>query len=294
MSFSSYLSERLHWIEKTLDQLVPEKMDQPHNSLYQAARYSLLGKGKRLRPLLAIATAESLGATLSICLQPACALELIHTYSLIHDDLPSLDNDDLRRGRPTLHKVVGEGPAILTGDFLLTHAFEMITTSEGILADQKVQLIYILANRAGGEGMVGGQYVDIITEGTQLDWKTLSFIHRLKTACLISAALEFGGILAGASDTDQHLLKEIGIASGLCFQIVDDVLDEIGDPKLLGKPILSDKNKEKCTAATLLGIPQAQDLAEKLLTSALQKCKSLSKPSPYLESLLQNLLLRSS
>ena len=292
MTFSTYLSSRRDLIEKTLESLISQKEGLPHSTLFEAARYSLLGKAKRLRPLLALVTAEAFGARVEDCLQSVCALELLHTYSLIHDDLPCMDDDDMRRGRPTSHKVFGEAVAVLSGDYLLTYAFEVIATCQNITAEQKVELIKVLSQKSGSEGMVGGQLIDILNEGKKIDWATLEFIHRYKTAALISASLEFGAILADASKEDREKLQSIGNAAGISFQIIDDILDVTSSEKELGKPVFSDQANAKCTAVTLLGIEKAQQTAQALMLSVKNDCKDLSISSTTIEEMLQKLLDR--
>ncbi|MEI8329131.1 MAG: polyprenyl synthetase family protein [Chlamydiia bacterium] len=294
MLTSSYAALRCQSIEKMLHGLIPEKQDTPHSLLFESARYSLLSAAKRLRPLLTLATAESFGAHMDICLYPACAIEMVHTYSLIHDDLPCMDDDDLRRGKPSLHKVVGEGQAVLTGDYLLTYAFEVLCKSPGISDTQKVDLIKTLAQRAGGDGMVGGQAVDLLSEGKPADWPTLQFIHHHKTAALLCASIEFGAILANVSEQDRRHLEVIGYEAGLAFQIIDDILDVIGSEKDLGKPIRSDLDHQKCTAVSVLGLPGAQSIANKLRESIRTRCKMLSVDAYLLNQILEQLIHRTS
>ena len=245
MPFSTYMSTRCEKIEQTLNKLIEERLEAPHKALFSSARYSLLAKAKRLRPLLTLAVTESFNGNLEAAFYPACALEIIHTYSLIHDDLPCMDDDDLRRGIPTVHKIYGEGHAVLTGDYLLTLAFEVLAKSPLLTAEQKIELITILSERAGGDGMVGGQVVDMLSEGKDIDLETLSFIHSHKTGALISASLEFGGVIANVCKEDKDLLKKIGYEIGLSFQIIDDILDVKGTEKEIGKPVHSDLANKK-------------------------------------------------
>lgn len=294
MSFSTYASTQCQHIERTLDELVQERKNFPHSSLFEAARYSLLSKAKRLRPLLTLATVEIYGGNIESALHPACALELIHTYSLIHDDLPCMDDDDLRRGRPTLHKVYAEGHAVLTGDFLLTYAFEVIAKAPLLSSKQKLELIKVLAERAGGDGMVGGQTVDLLSEGKATDWDTLQFIHHNKTAALIACALDFGAIIANAPAEDRNNLQRIGHEIGLSFQIIDDILDVTGNEAEIGKPTHSDSDNQKSTSITVLGLEKAQALADALLQSVQNRCKKLSVDSSILEEILQSLTHRKS
>lgn len=292
MISSSYLSLRCELIEKTLSQLISEHAEMPHSLLFQSARYSLLGPAKRLRPLLTLATAESFGADVKMALHPACALELIHTYSLIHDDLPCMDDDDLRRGKPSLHKVVGEGQAVLTGDYLLTYAFEVLAKSPLLTAEQKIELITILSERAGGDGMVGGQVLDLLSEGQSPDWNTIEFIHHHKTAALISASIEFGAVIAQVSDEDKKHLQSIGYKAGLAFQIVDDILDVTANELELGKPIGSDLDLNKATAVSVLGLEKAQTTANTLRVAIENECKLLSIHDSSLAMVLDQLIDR--
>ncbi len=266
-------------IEKTLDSLIPSRDGALHSSLFEAGRYALHSGGKRLRPLLVLAAAEAYNAPLENGLIPACTLELIHTYSLIHDDLPCMDDDDMRRGKPTLHKVYGEGHALLTGDFLLTYAFQVLSEAKHLSSDQKLQLIRCLAFNAGADGMVGGQIVDLLSTHKTIDWATLKFMEIHKTAALISTALEFGAIIGDAPPNDRHLLNEIGKNLGLAFQIVDDILD-------------AGEEAEKTTALSFLSVQEAETLAEALHADACDKLKRLSVPTPSLHLLAQKLVFR--
>ena len=258
-------------IEHKLSELV---LKSPHaliEPLFEAARYSLLSSGKRFRPLLTLVAAQTYGAPLETALIPACALELIHTYSLIHDDLPCMDDDDLRRGKPTLHKVYNEGHALLTGDFLLTYAFEVISKAPALSAEVKLTLIRVLAESAGANGMVGGQLIDIAIQDTCADLETLLLMHSKKTAALFSAALTFGGLIGAAPTDDLFLLKQIGDNLGSAFQIFDDLVDA-GD------------GKSSCLQQ--LAPQKAEELAEEKLALIKRDLNSLSKAADPLESLV--------
>ena len=207
-------------VDALLDKLVSES-SVAHNSLYQAARYSLLAPGKRIRPLLAISTGKMLGSSLEALLHPACALEMIHTYSLIHDDLPAMDDDDFRRGKPSLHKAFGEGNAILVGDYLLTYAFEVLSLAPLLTDQQRLQLITLLAQASGGDGMIGGQIMDLAKAGHSLEE-----VNAKKTGALICAAVQFGGVVAKANSEVFSSLTLLGQKIGLLFQVCDDILDE--------------------------------------------------------------------
>ncbi len=212
--------ELVSLIEEKLASLFSEE-----DGLSDAARYALLAPAKRLRPLLTLATALDFGVSSEKALVPACALELVHTYSLIHDDLPCMDDDDFRRGKPSLHKAYTEGHAVLTGDFFLTYAFQLLSESPHLSTEQRLALIRTLSLRAGAHGMIGGQVADIAERDNPVSWETLQYIHFNKTAALITAALEFGGIIAEASPQEMSLLQTIGNHLGLAFQALDDIKD---------------------------------------------------------------------
>lgn len=286
-----YLAEKGDQIERALELLVSEH-SVPYQKLFTAARYSLLGAGKRLRPILAMLTAEMLGASAEAALHPACALEMIHTYSLIHDDLPSMDNDDFRRGKPSLHRAFPEGHAVLTGDFLLTHAFEVLSSAPHLTAEQRVRLVAILSQRAGGNGMIGGQVMDLAVAGKQVDLDTLKLIHALKTGALLTAAIEFGGIIANASEIQMHLLRCFGEQIGLAFQIVDDILDVTASVQKHGKQTASDEANNKTTYVSLIGLEQSHAMAQALSTAAIQTLQQLPCDSSLLASLTQLIVCR--
>lgn len=232
--------------------------------IHESMAYSINAGGKRLRPALVLWTAELLGGHRAHAMPAACALEMIHTYSLIHDDLPCMDDDQLRRGKPTNHMVYGEAMALLAGDALLTHAFEVTTRAIEFGADPRhvVRVVNEIAHAAGSLGMVGGQVVDILSEGKKIDLETLRFIHALKTGALFRASIRSGAILAGATDDELARLTEFAEYLGLTFQITDDILDVVGDEAKLGKPVGSDKSHEKATYPSLLGLEEAQRLAQ--------------------------------
>jgi geranylgeranyl diphosphate synthase type II len=269
-TLQAYLAEKIAYIE---EHLVPglEREGVP-DSLYESMRYSLMAGGKRLRPMLVLAVLEALDKPVERGLPYACALEMIHTYSLIHDDLPAMDDDDLRRGKPTNHKVFGEATAILAGDALLTRAFSLI--AESYLADPDVKpsttvkLIAELGKRAGATGMVGGQMADIEGEGKRLDLQQLEYIHRHKTGDLLVAALRGGGYLAEADESQMEALTRYGICIGHAFQIQDDILNVEGDAALLGKAVGSDADREKATYPALLGLEESKRRLHALIDEA--------------------------
>ena len=280
-------------IEIRLDQLLPEHPHLPYHPLFTAARYSLLLPAKRIRPLLVLATLQTYGISSDLGIDPACAIEMIHTYSLIHDDLPCMDDDDFRRGKPSLHKVVGESYALLAGDYLLTYAFDVLSQSPTLPDYQKIALIKTLSQYAGGHGMIGGQVIDLRSEKQTIDWETLELMHTCKTAALITAALDFGTIIAEAPPSDRTLLQSIGKKIGIAFQIIDDLLDVTGTLDTMGKLSGSDAHKHKATSISILGIPKSEQLAQELFEQALQELSQLSRPAPLLLALFQQLVQRS-
>ncbi len=239
-----------------------------NETLAEAMNYSLLAGGKRLRPILLMATVDTLGKKGELYCDAALALELIHTYSLIHDDLPAMDNDDYRRGRLTNHKVYGAGMAILAGDSLLTMAFSLLSDSKEIPESKKVALISELAQAAGAEGMVGGQALDLQSENKRIDFATLKKLHAAKTGCLFKAAVRMGAILGDASEKEMQALTDYAVGFGLAFQITDDILDVVGDESKIGKPQGSDIRNHKSTYVSLLSLEEAQRLADEAIGQA--------------------------
>ena len=262
--FTAFTERAIAEIDRHLNQLLT--LPHPTNaSLYEAARYSLFSGGKRLRPLLTLATAEALAIPIDHVLQPACALELIHTYSMIHDDLPCMDDDDFRRGKPTLHRLYPEGHAVLAGDFLLTYAFEVLATSPFLNNEQRARLVVCLAQAAGGQGMVGGQALDLQATQQTVDASYLKAMHRAKTAALFGAALEMGAIAAAVSDKITNQLRHVGLQLGLAFQILDDILDVEASEAKHGKAVGSDAVNKKNTYVSLFGLDVAKDRAKQLI-----------------------------
>ncbi|MFI0435197.1 MAG: polyprenyl synthetase family protein [Parachlamydiaceae bacterium] len=279
-----YLQTQHQMIEQELNRLVPIR-GAPYDILFESARYVLLGGGKRLRPTLTLATTRALQGNPDLALTPACTLELIHTYSMIHDDLPCMDNDDYRRGKLTLHKKYNEGYAVLTGDYLLTYAFEILATDPHLSTEKRLQLIQTLAQRSGSDGMIGGQVMDLRYEGKNIELEDLRLLHHNKTGALITAAVEFGGIVANATSVQMNQLRQFGQALGLAFQIVDDILDVTSSEAKHGKIVASDVVNHKSTYVSLLGIEQAKKCAEQMYHQALDSLKEL----PYDTSLLVGL-----
>jgi len=252
--FRKQLESYAHQVETFLEQLPWKK-----GVLEESMIYSLIGGGKRIRPVLAVAAAKATGGDVESILPAACALELIHTYSLIHDDLPAMDNDDYRRGRLSNHKVFGEGKAILAGDGLLTYAFELIAQPiNEVPADRQLRVIREVARAAGPEGMVGGQVADLEAEGKNLTLPEIEQIHRMKTGAMLVVSARLGAILAGGTEEKIEALTRYAQAIGLAFQIKDDILDLEGDSKTLGKPAHSDLQQHKSTYPSLLGLEGAK------------------------------------
>lgn len=266
-----FMDERAPIVDAALDAALPAEDAWPA-TIHRAVRYSLFAGGKRIRPLLVLAAGEAVGGARQDLLPFACAVEMMHTYSLIHDDLPAMDNDDTRRGKPTSHKVFGEAVAILAGDALLTDAFRIIAgrTPVGVVkAEKLLQVIQEVALAAGWFGMVGGQVVDIESEGKAPEEKALNFIHTRKTGAMITVSLRAGAILGGADDDALDALTEFGRHAGLAFQIADDILNVEGDAKALGKGTGSDKSRGKLTYPALVGVETSRRVAAQLVEKAI-------------------------
>lgn len=249
----------------------------------EAMRYSLAAGGKRVRPALCMLACEALGGKAETALNCAMALEYIHTYSLIHDDLPAMDDDDLRRGKPTCHIAYGEGQAILAGDGLLTEAFALLAGAQEMSAEQRMEAVAVLAQAAGWQGMVGGQSLDLEGEklreaGATFDLDHLKRIHRLKTGALIRASLEMGAIAAGASAADRKLLREVGEKLGLAFQIQDDILDATSTSEQMGKRVGKDEGKGKMTYPALLGLEGSRQALQEATQGAMVLLEKLPEP----------------
>lgn len=264
---SAYLQERQSLVEAALDSAIPVIYPE---KIYEAMRYSLLAGGKRLRPILCLATCEMAGGTIEMAMPTACALEMIHTMSLIHDDLPAMDNDDYRRGKLTNHKVYGEDVAILAGDGLLAYAFEFVAVNtQNVPAERVLQVSARLGRVVGAAGLVGGQVVDLESEGqADISIETLNFIHNHKTAALLEACVVCGGILAGIPEPDLQRLSRYAQNIGLAFQIVDDILDITATQEELGKTAGKDLQAQKATYPSIWGIEESQRQAQKLIQAA--------------------------
>ncbi len=260
--------------------------------LAESMEYSLMAGGKRLRPILVMAAADAVGARGTDFVQAACGIEMIHTYSLIHDDLPAMDNDDYRRGKLTNHKVFGEALAILAGDALLTQAFEVILRQQGVPAQVLLEVLREMSIAAGPNGMVGGQVIDMLSEGKRISMEELRKMHMGKTGALFRAAIRSGAILGGASEAQLAALTTYADCFGLAFQITDDILDVVGDEAVIGKPVGSDERNEKSTYVTLTSLDEAKKLAANTVQQALEALEIFGDEAKFLRDLVKMLLER--
>jgi geranylgeranyl diphosphate synthase type II len=259
----SYLSERCQYVDSWLDRLIPSVETAPV-TIHKAMRHSVFAGGKRLRPILCLAAAEACGGSMESAAAAACAVECLHTYSLIHDDLPSMDNDDFRRGVPTCHKVFGDGIAVLAGDSLQALAFEMVVKTPITAGYHAGDLVHELAVTAGSLHLVGGQVADLEGEGQKLPLEALRFIHENKTAALLTTSLKLGGMSANATPEQMVALHDFGMATGLAFQIIDDILDVTQTSEKLGKSAGKDLASEKSTYPALIGLEASRVEAQRL------------------------------
>lgn len=289
----AYLGERKQLIDDSLEKIFPVASGL-QKQVIEAARYSLFAGGKRLRPILCLAAADVAGGPIEPVIPAACALEMIHTYSLIHDDLPAMDNDDFRRGVPTNHKVYGEAIAILAGDALLTEAFEYLAASfiDGAAAGKVIEVIRIAVKAAGYRGMIGGQVIDLECENRKVDLATVEYMHIHKTGALLSASLEIGAILGGGDDALVKSMRNFGHHLGLAFQITDDLLDVEGDASVMGKKPGSDVAKNKMTYPALLGLAQSREAAREHVDRALEAVDSFGQTAEPLRAVARYLLVR--
>ncbi len=291
---AAYMKRWAARVEDALDRYAPERGGESPG-MYEIMRYSLFAGGKRLRPVLCVAGCEAVGGEPEAVLPAACAIECIHTYSLIHDDLPAMDDDDLRRGAPTSHKVFGEAEAILGGDGLLTLAFECMTDA-GLIersgAGRVLEAVAMLARAAGASGMVGGQLLDVRGGGRVESPEELEEIHRRKTGAMIRASICMGGLLGGGGSGEMDALARCGERAGLAFQIVDDILDVEGDEAELGKPIGSDASQEKATYPALHGLEASREMARQAAEEALSALSVFPGGAPALAALVRFIVLR--
>jgi geranylgeranyl diphosphate synthase type II len=273
MDLKQYLKERCQLVDSALDKYLPQENELP-SVLHKAMRYSVFAGGKRVRPILLLAACEAVGGDINSALPAACAMEMIHTYSLVHDDLPAMDNDDFRRGRPTSHKVFGEATAILAGDALLTEAFILLSNqqaADSVESGKLLQVIGEIGRCAGSRGMIGGQVVDMESEGKpEIDFATVQYIHTRKTGALIKASIRAGALLGGANPASEKALIKYGEAVGLAFQIADDILDIEGTTEEIGKDAGSDQERGKATYPSIIGLAESKRRAVELVDVALE------------------------
>lgn len=297
MNIKNYLSSKKKIVEQAMEKYMLDA-DGPFSAHIEAMRYSLFAGGKRIRPILSIAAAEAVAGddfNLDSILPVACALECIHTYSLVHDDLPAMDDDDLRRGKPTNHVLYGEAEAILAGDGLLTYAFDLISdkTLGDLTADQRLEICHIIARAAGSQGMVGGQSLDMINENKDIDFETLATIHRNKTGALITGSVLAGAIAGKANKEQQSALKNYGDYVGLAFQIVDDLLDVTSTTEQLGKAAGSDVERGKATYPAFFGIDGTRKKATAAVENAVNALNIFDSKAAPLRELAEYIYTRS-
>lgn len=289
MNIQEYIEDKKKIVEEALFKHLPAPGTYPA-VIHEAMHYSLAAGGKRLRPILVLASAEAVGPCDPEVLSPLfCAVEYIHTYSLIHDDLPAMDDDDFRRGKPSCHKAFGEGIAILAGDALLTHAFEVLThlaPPRGVFPEPLViKIIQDISHSIGSTGLIGGQVVDLQSEAVPVDLPTLEYIHRHKTGALFKACILSGARLAGATDPELKHLSVYADAFGMAFQIIDDILDVEGDPAVIGKPTGSDAKKQKATYPALVGLDAARQKAQDCIATAVRALEPFGEKAEALRQL---------
>ena len=294
MIFKDELQKRVDEIETILKKYLPQT-EGYQSEIMDAMEYNLMAGGKRLRPMLMLETYRLFGGNGRVIEPFMAAVEMIHTYSLVHDDLPAMDNDDYRRGRKTTHIVYGEDMAILTGDALLNYAFETAASAFDLVPEDSLMIgkaLQIMARKAGIYGMIGGQVVDVTSAGQKITGDKLEFIYLLKTSALIELSMMVGAVLAKASDEEVKIVEEIARKVGLAFQIQDDILDVVSTAEVLGKPIHSDEKNEKTTYVTWKGFDGAKALVEKYSQEAIELLISLKPEDEYLEMLLESLINR--
>ena len=297
MDIKSYLKERCRVVDEALERYLPKEEELPF-SLHKAMRYSVFAGGKRVRPILMLAACEAVGGTVSQALPAACAMEMIHTYSLIHDDLPAMDDDDFRRGNPTNHKVFGEATAILAGDALLTEAFILLSidgSASAVSPAARLQVIREIAVSAGSRGMVGGQVVDMESEGlSDVDFATVQYIHTHKTGALLKASVRAGALLGGATPEKLDALSRYGAAIGLAFQIADDILDIEGTTEEIGKDAGSDEARGKATYPAVIGLAESKLLAAELIDRAFSSLELFGEMADPLRDIATYIIERKS
>ena len=291
MNLKTYLTTRAKDVDAALDVFLPKAKERPA-TIHAAMRYSVFAGGKRLRPVLCLAAAEACGGEFSLALPPACAVELMHTYSLVHDDLPAMDDDDLRRGRPTCHKVYGEGMAILCGDALLTEAFIVIGQTVATKRYNTRDYITELAVTGSSRKLIGGQVMDLEGEGKKLTKRDLVRIHEAKTAALLTTSLRLGAMTANATPAKLEALTLFGHALGLVFQVIDDILDVTQSTEVLGKTAGKDQAVEKSTYPAIIGLEASRKEAVRLTAVAMDALNPLGKSAERLREVATHLLKR--
>lgn len=294
MNFKEEMTHRITWIEEVIKRFLPEENGY-QKTLFEAMNYSVLAGGKRIRPMLMLETYRLFGGIDTLVLEPfIAAIEMIHTYSLVHDDLPAIDNDEYRRGRKTTHVVYGEDMAILAGDGLLNYAYEVACSAFDHTKDYKTvaDALKILTSKPGIYGMIGGQVVDVQANNKQVEKDKLDFIYRLKTGALIEASMLIGATLAGASKEKLNIIGNLALDVGLAFQIQDDILDVTSTTQTLGKPVQSDMKNHKTTYVTIEGIEKAKEDVENISNRALLALESLTEKNEFLYSLIKELITR--
>jgi geranylgeranyl diphosphate synthase type II len=292
VNINEYFKGKSALVDKWLDRLLPSESETP-STIHQAMRYSIFAGGKRLRPILTIATGEIFGAAEEQLLPAACSIEMIHTYSLVHDDLPAMDNDDMRRGRPTNHVVYGEAMAILAGDALLTQAFRTLADYQSSSGSTKLRVISEVAKAAGTtRALIGGQVLDIQSEGKNMTGEELEVIHRAKTGALITCAVRIGAIIGGAGESELNSLTEFGEKAGLSFQVADDLLDQTATSEELGKTPGKDLASRKATYAALYGVDGAREMAGRLCQEAITAARSIGRDTRMLQEIARFIVAR--
>lgn len=294
MDLKAYLSEKKSIVDRALEAYLPEA-DGLASDAIDAMKYSLFAGGKRLRPVLCLSGAGAVGGSEKDCLPVACALELIHTYSLIHDDLPMMDDDDLRRGKPTNHKVFGEAVALLAGDGLLTEAFSLMTRPDltgHVPPQMMLKVIGLISQASGYRGMVGGQIVDIQAEGKAVDFSVVEFIHTHKTGAIISASVTSGAMLGRGNESQLKAITSYGRKIGLAFQISDDILDIEGDRKSMGKKAGADEEKGKATYPSVLGLIKSKEIQSELVETAIESLRKFDHAAEPLRRIAKYIIER--
>jgi geranylgeranyl diphosphate synthase type II len=293
VELKAYIKQKNLMIDAALEKMIQASATSP--TLVRAMGYSLMAGGKRIRPVLCLAACEAVGGRAENALTAACALEMIHTYSLIHDDLPAMDDDELRRGKATCHIAFDEATAILAGDALLTLAFEVLSSvslTDETRAVQWLQVIQLISQAAGFRGMVQGQMLDIASEGLNLSADELETMHRLKTGALIEASLDSGALLGGADQRQKDLINSYARKIGLAFQVADDILNVEGNPVVMGKSTGTDRLRKKSTYPSVLGIQASREFAEKLVQESLQALETFDKQADPLRAIARYIIER--